>query len=88
MWFLLEKTNNEQRMKRFQVHWPWFIVAFAVGVLYLYAVRPTALKVYKYPTPYNSGKIIYSDHAGNCYKFEMETLPCEKGAATEPQPIV
>jgi hypothetical protein len=75
-------------MPEFRVHWTWFIIAFASGVLYLYAVRPTPLKVYKYPTPYNAGKVVYSDHAGNCYKFNMETLKCSKDQATEPQPIV
>jgi hypothetical protein len=72
----------------FRIHWAWFIGAAAVGILYIYTVRPKPLIVFKYPTPYNSGKVIYADHVGNCYKFQMEHVKCPPGSQTEPQPIV
>lgn len=72
----------------FRIQWPWFLGSAAVGILYIYTVRPKPAVVFKYPTPYNSGKVVYADHVGNCYKFEMETLKCAPEMKTEPQPIV
>ncbi len=78
-------------MQRFEFRLGWFIIAFAVGVLYVYITHPSPTVVYKYPTPYNSSKTIYTDAAGNCYKFNVKTLekcpdPTEKEVV--PQPII
>lgn len=67
----------------------WFLFAFAVGILYIYLVKPSPPIFYKYPTPYNVGKIIYEDDTGGCYKFKLEKLECPKDKESiEPQPIV
>jgi len=79
--------SSDSASKVFRIRWLWFLGAFATGILYVYLVRPMPRIVYKYPTPYNSGKIIYSDHAGNCYKFKMDVIKCPKDSV-EPQPIV
>lgn len=73
----------------YQFRWGWFLVSFAVGVLYVYLVKPQPFIVYKYPTPYNAGKVTYSDNVGNCYKFKVETVECPKDRShVEAQPIV
>jgi len=73
----------------YQFRWGWFLVAFAIGVFYVYLVKPKPLIVYKYPTPYNAGKVIYSDNVGSCYKFKVENVSCPKDQThVEAQPIV
>lgn len=73
----------------YQFRWGWFLFAFAIGVLYVYLVKPQPIIVYKYPTPYNAGKVTYSDHAGNCYKFKVDSITCPKDREhVESQPIV
>ena len=34
--------------------------------------------VYKHPTPYNAGKVIYKDDSNGCFKYEVEEIPCPK----------
>lgn len=73
----------------YRFRWEWFIASFAIGILYVYLVQPTPIIVYKYPTPYNAGKVTYADHAGNCYKFKVDTIECPKDKKhVEAQPIV
>jgi subtilisin family serine protease len=77
-------------MATFQFRLGWFLIAFAAGVLYVYISHPRPTIVYKYPTPYNSGKVVYADAAGNCYKFKVKTLEScpEADDKVVPQPIV
>jgi hypothetical protein len=80
------------KIQSFQFRWLWFLGAFAIGVLYVYISHPSPTIIYKYPTPYNSGKVIYADATGNCYKFKVKALdacPTEtEDTKIVPQPIV
>ena len=53
-----------------------FFIALAVGFLYAYLTTPYPRVVYKYPTPYNAGKIVYIDDADVCYKYRVQEVQC------------
>lgn len=55
-----------------------FLIAFAIGMLYIYcfANRPTV--VIKYPTPENAKDFVFRDDTENCYKFHTEEVKCPK----------
>lgn len=55
-----------------------FLIAFCIGMLIVYAKKVPKRVVYKHPTPYNAGKIIYKDKNNGCFKYEMEEVPCPK----------
>ena len=52
-----------------------FFISLAIGLFFAYVTAKTPRIVFKYPTPYNSDKIVYTDTVGNCYKYKaMETV--------------
>lgn len=53
-----------------------FLTSLAVGLLYAYLTTPYPKIVYKYPTPYNAGKITYIDDANVCYKYKVTKVAC------------
>ena len=56
---------------------PWaFLIALSIGLLYTYLTTPYPQIVYKYPTPYNAGKITYVDDANVCYKYKVQKVDC------------
>lgn len=63
-------------MESFKMHWPAFLIAFAVGISYVYFIHPRPKVVLKYPNPYNSEKLIYQDEANSCFKYKAEAVPC------------
>jgi hypothetical protein len=54
----------------------YFFIAFAIGIFIVYIYNPPPRIVIKYPTPENSGKIIYKDEADVCYKYKAEKVDC------------
>ena len=40
-----------------------FIVSFCLGIFYVYISSPTPNIVMKFPSPYNTGKVIYKNKA-------------------------
>ena len=75
-------------MTGFRIHWPVFLIAFAVGISYVYFMVPTPKVVIKYPSPYNAGKITYQDESDSCYKYKAEKVTCPKDEKLiTPQPI-
>lgn len=74
---------------KFQLRWPYFMVAFALGILYVYASSPPKTMVLQYPTPFNAGKIVYTDSANNCFVFDAIALDqCPEGKKVKAQPII
>ena len=61
----------------------YFFIAFFVGMFMTYITVPTPEVILKYPTPINSGKIVYQDLADTCYVYESEQIPCPKKGVTE-----
>lgn len=54
-----------------------FFIAFAIGMLFIYAVTPTPEVVMKFPSPWNSGKIVYtSDTDNSCYVYRAKKSEC------------
>ena len=63
-------------MKTFKFHIPAFVIAFALGILYVYVATPHRQVVVKQPTPQNAGKVVYNDEHENCYVLDYEKTKC------------
>ena len=60
----------------------YFLIAFALGLLYCYISKPKPNVVIKFPSPSNVGKITYKNEGdGSCYKFKAnkESCPIDTG---------
>ena len=55
-----------------------FLISFCIGMFIVYIKQVPKRVVYKHPTPYNAGKVIYRDNHDGCFKYEMEEVPCPK----------
>jgi len=53
-----------------------FFIAFLIGSLFSYLRIARPRIVYKYPTPWNAGKVTYIDEADVCYKYRVKRVPC------------
>jgi len=72
-------------MKTFSFNIFAFIIAFAIGIFYVYISTPKPKIIIKYPTPYNADKIVYR-HSDNdtCYKFKVDEVKCTPDAIEQP----
>jgi hypothetical protein len=74
-------------MKTFNFNIFAFIIAFAIGIFYIYVSTPKPKVVIKYPTPYNANRIVYKHNDTNtCYKYMAEEVKCSD--KTIEQPII
>ena len=64
-------------MKKF-FHFPSFIIALALGILFVYLTEPPNKVVYIYPSPENINKFEYKDKADNCFNYTMDRVDCPK----------
>lgn len=64
------------------------IISFCVGVLYVYVTSPAPNVVMKFPSPYNSGKVIYKNKLDECYEYGYEKVDCTKAKNVKPQPVM
>ena len=55
---------------------PVFIISFIIAIFVVYILHPEPIKVYKFPTPENTGKYTYQDDNENCYKYEATEVKC------------
>ena len=55
-----------------------FIISFAIGLLVVYIVTPIPRIVYKYPSPYNTDKIVYKTNNQICYRYKIKKVNCPK----------
>lgn len=53
-----------------------FFMSFAIGLLYCYVTTPPPEIVYKFPSPLNSGKVVYKESNNKCYKYNAEKVAC------------
>ena len=53
-----------------------FLITLCIGLIYTYYVTPYPQLIVKYPTPFNSGKVIYTDNSGSCYKYKIKKTNC------------
>jgi len=74
----------EEPQGEFKFNFLAFIIAFGIGILYVYISTPKAKIVIKYPTPYNSNKIVYRNDNDICYKYNVEEVKCTDNAIDQP----
>ena len=55
---------------------PVFLIAFSIGLLFVFLSDSESNTVFVYPTPYNLDKIEYKDSVGNCFNFSADKLEC------------
>ncbi len=65
---------------------PGFLVAFALGMLYVYLSRPKPQVVVKFPSPYNAGFVYQESNGDGCFRYKATRVACADAA--EPQPIM
>jgi hypothetical protein len=54
------------------------ICGIVIGIIAVILIKPQQNVVYKYPTPETSGKDIYKDNNGICYKYIANKVDCDK----------
>lgn len=59
-----------------KIHTLPFLIAFGIGMFFVYIFQPETKIIIKHPTPDNAGKIIYHDKAENCYKYLATEIDC------------
>lgn len=55
-----------------------FLIAFSIGMLYVYCIANRPQVIIKYPTPENASDFVFRDDAKNCYRFHTEEVTCPK----------
>jgi len=61
-----------------------FIIAFAIGILFVYLSAPKQKIIIKYPNPYNSDKVVYRGDNDICYKYKAKEVKCVDKAIEQP----
>jgi hypothetical protein len=54
------------------------ILGLVIGIMGVMFIKPQMNITYKYPTPETSGKVIYKDSNGVCYKYNAKEVNCDK----------
>ena len=70
-----------------EISLPHFIISFFVGMFFVYITMPIPDVIFKYPTPINSGKIIYKDNSDTCYVYDAEEVSCQNSIETPLQVV-
>lgn len=52
-----------------------FLIALFIGLIYVY-IDSSKENITVYPTPSNIEDVMFKDKADNCYKYELEDIPC------------
>lgn len=64
--------------KQFALHIPAFVIALALGLLYVYLATPHRKVVVRQPTLSNAGKVLYEDEHSNCFVLDAKKVTCNK----------
>jgi hypothetical protein len=54
------------------------VLGIITGIVAVLFIKPQQNVVYKYPTPSDSGKTVYKDKNGVCYKYSSKEVDCDK----------
>lgn len=57
---------------------PIFLLSFAIGLFFIYALGPEMKTIYIYPSPENVDKVLFKDKADNCFYFDEKIVNCPK----------
>jgi hypothetical protein len=71
-----------QRVFKFNI--PAFVIAFILGIAYVFLSTPQPKLVIKYPTPYNAKKLTYKGLSDECYQFEASETECTDDTIIQP----
>jgi hypothetical protein len=55
---------------------PVFLISFALGLLFIYALGPETKTIYMYPSPETIDKVLFKDKANNCFYFQEQEVEC------------
>ena len=58
------------------IDWRTFLVSLAIGLLFIYIIEPPMKTVYVFPTPENTDKVQYVDHANTFFDFTPKETQC------------
>ena len=61
-----------------KIHPFYFILAFAIGILYCYVTKPVPNIIVKFPSPTNAGKVVYKNEDESCFKFQASKVECPR----------
>lgn len=53
-----------------------FLLAFAIGMFYVYINKPEPIVIIRHPNPENAGNTIYKDDHDMCYKYHATEVDC------------
>ena len=59
-------------------HFPTFLLAFILGLVFVYLSNPDLQTIFVYPTPDISDKLLYQDDSEICFKITPLQKPCSK----------
>ena len=66
----------------------YFIISFAIGLFFVYAITPPPEVIVKFPSPFNAGSITYKDKADTCYVYKADKVACPMDKKLiKPQPL-
>lgn len=68
--------NYNTNLGPLKVNSIFFLLAFGIGMFFVYIYHPEPTIIIKHPTPENAGKIIYQDDAESCYKYKAIEVEC------------
>jgi hypothetical protein len=72
-----------------KLNFVYLIIAFCIGIGYIYFVTPPPEIVRKFPSPFNTDSVVYTDSSKNCYKYSHEEVNCNTSSEKVlPQPVV
>lgn len=54
----------------------YFILGFAVGILYIYTTYTPPRVIWHHPSPENAGRVVYQDKENHCYRYLTEEVKC------------
>jgi hypothetical protein len=54
------------------------VIGLVIGIIAFLFVKPNQNIIFKYPTPQNSGKIVYKDKNDVCYVYKAQQVDCDK----------
>lgn len=55
---------------------PSFLIAFSIGLLFVYLSRPNPRVIMVYPTPVNHDVVLFKDDAEMCFKHNPQEVEC------------
>jgi|APSaa5957512535_1039671.scaffolds.fasta_scaffold136091_2 hypothetical protein len=53
-----------------------FLLAFAIGMFYVYVTHPEPIIIIKHPNPENVSNLVYKDDNDACYKYKASEVDC------------